>query len=155
MNADPGNADAKQPTGRRTFLEWLVKGFLSLWGLGAAAVGISFLKAPGDERRPSQGRVACGPLSSLPVGGARFIRHGAGPLLVVRASEAQLQAFSAICTHLRCVLEWDEATQSILCPCHAGSFDRHGNVLGGPPTVPLRQYPVDVRADEIIVHLLG
>jgi cytochrome b6-f complex iron-sulfur subunit len=140
---------------RRRFLEWLIGGFLSLWGLGAALVGVSFLKAPGAERRPSEGRVKCGSLSSLPVGAARFIRHGAGPLLVVRASEDQVQAFSAICTHLRCVLEWDEETRTILCPCHAGAFDRRGNVLSGPPTRPLRQYAAEVRADEIVVHLLG
>lgn len=143
------------PTGRRTVLEWLIRGFLSLWGLGAAAVTISFLKAPGAEERPSEGRASCGSLSSLPVGSARFIRHGAGPLLVVRASTDQVQAFSAICTHLRCVLRWEEETRRIVCPCHGGAFDRRGNVLSGPPTRSLHQYPVEVRADEIVVHLLG
>jgi cytochrome b6-f complex iron-sulfur subunit len=147
--------ETSRPAVRRTFLEWLIGGFLSLWGVGAAVVGVSFLKAPGVEERPSEGRVNGGSFSSLPVGAARFIRHGSGPLLVVRASEDQVQAFSAICTHLRCVLEWDEETQAILCPCHAGAFDRRGNVLSGPPTRPLRQYPAEVRADEIVVHLLG
>jgi cytochrome b6-f complex iron-sulfur subunit len=141
--------------GRRTVLEWLIGGFLSLWGLAAALVGVSFLKAPSAEERHSEGRVKCGPFSSLPVGGGRLIRHGAGPLIVVRASETQVQAFSAICTHLRCVLQWDEKSQTVLCPCHAGAFDRRGNVLSGPPSIPLRQYPADVRADEIVVHLLG
>jgi cytochrome b6-f complex iron-sulfur subunit len=143
------------PARRRRFLEWLIGGFLSLWGLGAALVGVSFLKAPSAERRPSEGRVKCGSLSSLSVGAARFVRHGAGPLLVVRASDDQVQAFSAICTHLRCVLEWDAETRTIRCPCHAGRFDRRGNVLSGPPTRPLRQYPAEVRADEIVVRLLG
>ena len=155
MNADVKRVQADQPTKRRRFLEWMIGAFLSLWGLGAAAVAISFLKAPGAEERPSEGRVRCGSFSALPVGGARFIRHGAGPLLVVRASVTEVQAFSAICTHLRCVLEWDEETKTILCPCHAGSFDRRGNVLSGPPTRPLRQYTAEVRADEIVVRLLG
>ena len=150
-----GQGAGPSPAVRRTFLEWLIGGFLSLWGLGAAVVGVSFLKAPGAEERPSEGRVSGGSFSSLPVGAARLIRHGAGPLLVVRASEDQVQAFSAICTHLRCVLAWDEETQTILCPCHAGAFDRRGNVLSGPPTRPLPQYTAEVRADEIVVHLLG
>lgn len=148
--AEPGG-----PAMRRTFLEWLIGGFLSLWGVGAAAVGVAFLKAPGAERRPSEGRVECGSLSSLPVGAARFVRHGAGPLLVVRVSDDQVQAFSAVCTHLRCILRWDDETRTIPCPCHDGRFDRHGNVLSGPPTRPLRQYAAEVRADEIVVHLLG
>jgi len=149
------DANAKRPVKRRSILEWMVRGFLSLWALGAAAVGISFLKAPHAEKRPSEGRVRCGTLSSLPVGSARFVRHGAGPLIVVRATESQIQAFSAICTHLRCVLEWDDSSQQIRCPCHAGAFDRRGNVLSGPPTRPLHEYDVEVRADEIVVHLMG
>jgi cytochrome b6-f complex iron-sulfur subunit len=152
---DPKGSGTTRTVRRRSVLEWLIGGFLSLWGLGVAAVVASFLKAPGAEERPSEGRVKCGTLSSLPIGSARFIRHGAGPLLVVRASDTEVQAFSAICTHLRCVLEWDEATKTILCPCHAGVFDRHGNVLSGPPTRRLRQYEADVRADEIVVRLLG
>ena len=138
---------------RRSVLRWLMGSFLSLWGLGAAAVGISFLKAPDSEKRPSEGLVKCGNFSGLPVGAARFIRHGTSPLLVIRASETQVQAFPAICTHLRCVLKWNEETKTILCPCHAGSFDRNGNVLSGPPPRPLRRYSVEVRADEIIVRL--
>lgn len=138
---------------RRSILRWMMGGFLSLWGLGAAGVGISFFKAPGGEERPSEGRVRCGTLSSLPVGSARFIRHGTEPILVVRSSEETIQAFSAVCTHLRCILQWDDRTKNILCPCHAGAFDRNGNVLSGPPTRPLHEYPAEVRADEIIVRV--
>lgn len=148
-----GDGPLGEPPRRRAFLEWLIGGFLSLWGVGAAAVGISFLKAPGAESRPSEGRVDCGPLNSLAVGSARFIRHGTDPLIVVRESESQVQALSAICTHLRCVLKWSEESQTILCPCHAGAFDRRGNVLSGPPTRSLRRYETEVRGGEIVVYL--
>jgi cytochrome b6-f complex iron-sulfur subunit len=139
--------------GRRSVLRWLIGGFLSLWGLGAAGVAVSFLRAPERVGRPSEGQVKCGDLSSLPVGGARFVRHGNEPLFVLRVSDTEVLALSAICTHLRCVLTWDDATKSILCPCHAGAFDRNGNVLSGPPTRALRQFPAEVRADEIVVHI--
>ena len=135
-------------------LRWMVRGFLSLWGLGAAGVGISFLKAPESSERPGENKVRCGPLSTLPVGSARFVRHGTEPLFVVRDSETEVIALSANCTHLRCVLQWDDATRTIRCPCHAGSFDRTGNVLSGPPPRPLKSYPAEVRADEIVVSLL-
>ncbi len=149
---DPRPADGARPP-RRTFLDLLIKGFLSLWGLGAAALGISFLKAPSAERRPGERTVRCGPLLGLSVGEARFIRHGAEPLFVVRVSDAEVIALSGICTHLRCVLTWNEAAKTILCPCHAGSFDRDGNVLSGPPRRPLDRYPAEVRAGEIVVRL--
>jgi cytochrome b6-f complex iron-sulfur subunit len=152
----PGDGTQQDPpTARRTILRWLIRGFLSLWGAGAAAVGISFLKAPDPEKRPSEGRVRCGPFSTLEVGAARFVRHGTDPLLVVRASSTEVQAFSAICTHLRCVLAWEAEGKRFACPCHAGAFDQSGNVLAGPPTTPLQRYPAEVRTDEIVVRLHG
>jgi cytochrome b6-f complex iron-sulfur subunit len=148
-------AEQEPLSGRRTILRWLIRGFLSLWGLGAGYLGLSFLKAPSAERRPSEKQVRCGSFSSLAVGAARFVRHGAQPLYVVRASETEAVALSAICTHLRCVLEWDQTTRSFLCPCHAGAFDRSGNALSGPPKRPLTQHDVEIRADEIVVRIVG
>jgi cytochrome b6-f complex iron-sulfur subunit len=141
------------PAARRTFLGWLMKGFLSLWALGAAAMGVMFLRAPDSERRPGERTVKCGPIGSLPVGEARFVRHGTEPLFVVRASESEVVALSAVCSHLRCVLRWNEASKTILCPCHAGAFDREGNVLSGPPRRPLDRYAAEIRAGEIIVRI--
>ena len=137
---------------RRTALSWLIRGFLSLWGLGAAALGAAFLKAPESERRGEQGRVRCGALSTLAVGEARLVRHGAQPLYVVRTSASEVIALSAICTHMRCIITWSGATRTFLCPCHAGSFDRSGNVLSGPPKRALTSYPAEIRADEIVVR---
>jgi cytochrome b6-f complex iron-sulfur subunit len=137
---------------RRTALGWLIKGFLSLWALGAAAVGVSFLKAPEQEKRPSEGQVRCGSFSALAVGEARFVRHGSDPIFVVRVSDTQVLALPAVCTHLRCVLKWDPAAQNLLCPCHNGAFDRNGNVLSGPPTRPLAPYRAEIHADEVVVR---
>jgi cytochrome b6-f complex iron-sulfur subunit len=152
MEADHGKAAEPGAAGRRSALRWLIGGFLSLWGFGAAGLTLSFLRAPEAGHRPSEGLVRCGSFSSLPVGGARFVRHGTEPLFVLRVSDAEVLALSAICTHLRCVLAWEESTRTIACPCHDGSFDRNGNVLSGPPSRALRQFPAEVRADEIVVH---
>jgi cytochrome b6-f complex iron-sulfur subunit len=150
--ADETAKSASLSAGRRAVLRWLTRGFVSLWGLGAAFMGFSFLKAPSAERRPGEGLVRCGSFSSLAVGQARFIRHGAEPLIIVRVSETAILALSAVCTHLRCVLRWEEASGRILCPCHAGAFDRQGNALSGPPNRPLVRYPSEIRGDEIIVR---
>jgi cytochrome b6-f complex iron-sulfur subunit len=137
---------------RRTALAWLIKGFLSLWALGAAAVGITFLKAPEEEKRPSEGLVRCGSFSALAVGEARFVRHGLDPIFVVRVSDTQVIALPAVCTHLRCVLKWDAPGGKLLCPCHNGAFDRNGNVLSGPPTRPLSPYRAEIQGDEVVVR---
>jgi len=137
---------------RRGVLTWLIRGFLALWALGAGVLGISFLKAPSSEKRPGERQLRCGTFSTLAIGEARLVRHGSEPLFVVRVSDAQVTAVSAVCTHLRCVLKWDRDQGTFQCPCHNGAFDRAGIVLSGPPKRPLPQYPAEVRADEIIVH---
>jgi cytochrome b6-f complex iron-sulfur subunit len=137
---------------RRGALVWLTRAFLALWVPAAGAVAASFLKAPSSESRPGERLVRAGTLSSLAIGEARMVRHGSEPLFVVRVSDRQALAVSAICTHLRCVLRWEGDPGLFRCPCHDGTFDRSGNVLSGPPKKPLPQYAVEVRADEIIVH---
>jgi cytochrome b6-f complex iron-sulfur subunit len=137
---------------RRGALVWLTRGFLALWAPASAGVAFSFMKAPSPEHRPGERQILAGPFSSLAVGDARFVRHGTEPVYVVRVSEGELLAVSAICTHMRCVLKWNRENGTFLCPCHDGSFDRKGNVLSGPPKKPLPQYRVDVRADEIVVR---
>jgi cytochrome b6-f complex iron-sulfur subunit len=150
--SDSETHETGRPGGRRAAILWLTRGFLSLWAVGAAALGIGFLRAPSREKRPGEGQVEAGTLSTLPVGGARFVRHGAQPLFVVRASETEVVALSAICTHLHCVLKWDDAGGRLLCPCHSGSFDRTGNVLAGPATRPLPRYRVEIRDDAILIR---
>jgi cytochrome b6-f complex iron-sulfur subunit len=146
-------AEQHETLERRGVLAWMVRGFLSLWGLGAGVLGIAFLRAPESRRRASEGQVRCGSFSSLAVGEARFVRHRTEPIFVLRATETQVLALPAVCTHLHCILKWDAKTATFLCPCHAGSFDRNGNVISGPPTRPLVPYRAEILSDEIVVHV--
>ena len=66
-------------------------------------------------------------------------------------------AYSAICTHMGCVVEWYPEKQfsvdfpHIYCPCHQAIYDAfHGaKVLVGPPPRPLPQLPLMI-ADNIV-----
>jgi len=53
---------------------------------------------------------------------------------------------SNICTHLGCQTHWNDAGGYIMCPCHDGHFDVHGNVISGPPPRSLKQ--VKFKVDE-------
>ena len=146
------NEQQGDKVGRRGALVWLGRGFLALWVPAVGAMAASFLKAPSSETRAGERQVNGGKLSSLPVGEARMVRHAEEPMFIVRLAETEILAVSAICTHMRCVLKWRRDDSTFQCPCHDGAFDKAGNVLSGPPKKPLKQYPAEIRADEIVVH---
>lgn len=89
-------------------------------------------------------------LSELPVGGTKAITYGGVSVLVLRTKES-LRAFSLICTHLGCLVEWQKNKKEFYCPCHDGRFDEFGDVLAGPPPIPLEQFPVQVEGDTVTV----
>ncbi len=51
-------------------------------------------------------------------------------------------ALSDICTHQGCSVSYKSSNKELVCPCHRGVFDLTGNVLGGPPSAPLKKYTV-------------
>jgi nitrite reductase/ring-hydroxylating ferredoxin subunit len=148
--ATPSSPDAPE---RRQFLNWVSKAFLGLWALGGAAVAGTYLKSPEHEKRIAEHTVRVGLLEDLRTGEARLVRHGTAPFFVIRTEATRVIAVSAVCTHVRCILGFDRERRVLQCPCHDGRFDLTGNVLGGPPTRPLRTFEVAVRAGEVYVHL--
>lgn len=78
-------------------------------------------------------------------------QFGTEPALLIRTAEGELRAFSAICTHLGCTVNYDAESKVIWCPCHNGMFDLHGRNVGGPPPRPLPEYRVNLRNGKIVV----
>ena len=85
------------------------------------------------------------------------VREGAGvvgrlsghPTLVIRR-QGRLLGFSAVCSHLGCIVRWNHAKRRIECPCHGGRFDLQGRVSGGPPPAPLRAVALRVLGNRIV-----
>jgi cytochrome b6-f complex iron-sulfur subunit len=64
--------------------------------------------------------------------------HGSSMLIELNG---QWKAFSAICTHRPCTLEY--ASSEIYCPCHGATFSAsNGSVTRGPAQVSLGEYGV-------------
>jgi cytochrome b6-f complex iron-sulfur subunit len=124
--------------------------------LGLAAVGAAWLGTLVQSRLfPAQSGIQEAkpvefPLSDLPVGSTKAITYAGSPALVLRTPES-IRAFSLICTHLGCIVEWQANNKEFYCPCHDGLYDEFGEVLSGPPPVPLEQIPVKVEGDHVTV----
>ena len=78
--------------------------------------------------------------------GYKIVRFGSEPVIVVRVSEMDFRAFSAVCTHLACIVEYRKANQVIACNCHNGQFNLQGQVMSGPPPKPLPPFSVHIVA---------
>jgi glycine/D-amino acid oxidase-like deaminating enzyme/nitrite reductase/ring-hydroxylating ferredoxin subunit len=73
----------------------------------------------------------------VPAGAGRVVRRGARLVAVYRDEDGALHERSAACTHLKCVVNWNDLEKSWDCPCHGSRFDPYGAVLNGPAIEPL------------------
>lgn len=64
---------------------------------------------------------------------------GAGPAIAVQLAGGGIVAYSAVCTHAGCLVQYDPGSRDLICPCHGSVFDpAHGaTVLRGPAFSPL------------------
>ncbi|WP_181768751.1 FAD-dependent oxidoreductase [Streptomyces albidus (ex Kaewkla and Franco 2022)] len=56
---------------------------------------------------------------------------------VHRTAEGEVRALSPRCTHLGCLVRFNDAEGAWECPCHGSRFDTEGRVIQGPATRPL------------------
>ena len=148
---DQGRPDPDHGVTRRHLLDSLLAAGACIWTAGVAVPAALYLW-PATSRGPSDEPVAAGSIKDFPIGGARMVQHEGKPLMVLRLSETEFRALSAICTHLACIVRWDETARQIHCPCHAGFFAPDGTVRSGPPPRPLPSYRVVAKGDELWVY---
>jgi Rieske Fe-S protein len=80
------------------------------------------LVTPGDVKNTEE----------IKKGEGAIVRVGFEKFAVYKDAEGNIHKFSALCPHLKCVLQWNPAETSWDCPCHGSRFDCLGKVLNGP-----------------------
>jgi Rieske Fe-S protein len=116
----------------------------------AAAALLATARCGGEpEEKLEPGQVALA-LDSLPPG-QRVVTIVAGnPVELVRTGD-RVAARSLRCTHTGCVVRWREELRQYVCPCHEGRYSEDGQVLAGPPPLPLRPVAVTSRKGRVVV----
>lgn len=138
------------PICRRALLERAI-GAAAAATLTGMAVPAGIYLWPMRREAPDGGLVPAGRADDLPVGEARLVKLRDAPVILVRTSQEETRALSAVCTHLGCLVEWRKGQQDLYCPCHGGRFDLDGKVIGGPPPRPLPRYAVTIADGELQV----
>jgi cytochrome b6-f complex iron-sulfur subunit len=134
----------EQQLTRRGFLSrlWLVLGGVAL--AETAWIVLSFLRPrkrkAGDDRERNV--VVAGPMERFEPDSVTAFRKG--KFYLVRLDDGRFLALSPKCTHLGCTVPWDPDERRFACPCHASSFDIHGNVLSPPAPRALDRFPVRI-----------
>jgi glycine/D-amino acid oxidase-like deaminating enzyme/nitrite reductase/ring-hydroxylating ferredoxin subunit len=75
----------------------------------------------------------------------RDLKRGEGKILELkgekiaacRGDDGRVSKVSAVCTHMGCLVVWNQAESTWDCPCHGSRFTAAGAVIGGPAESPL------------------
>lgn len=107
---------------------------------GAAEFTKENLKAAGHLVGDRVMKRAVVPPDSIPPGGGDIVSHGGEQLAMRRHEDGSLTALSAVCTHMGCIVGWNEVDHTWDCPCHGSRFDEWGEVIAGPAVSPLKKH---------------
>ena len=149
--AGPAPEPSPDSPARRRFLRWLMSfSVVSTISIIAAPI-VGFLIPPKVQSSTGGGKVLAGSLTDIPAGTGIVVAMGSKPVIVTN-TEAGVAAFSAVCTHLGCIVDFDTVSRQIVCPCHDGHFNAStGVVLSGPPPRPLPPVTTAIEGDQVFL----
>jgi Rieske Fe-S protein len=154
---------------RRAFLKVLTAGLGAITAALAIIPGLGFLASPlkravggaggnalrvASERDVKPGK----PVRVTAVGARddawlRLEKVTLGSAWLVRAVEdGPIKAFSTVCPHLGCGVDFDEKTGKFNCPCHTSAFDLDGRCLGGPSPRGLDELETHVEGRDVLIR---
>jgi Rieske Fe-S protein len=150
----PASAVAATEFDRRRFLDALLTvGFVST--AAAIAYPVGWYLVPPVSGEPATESAVAGRAAALRPNSAAIFKFGNKPGIVVRTADGEVRAFSAVCTHLDCTVQFKNDTSLLWCACHNGMYDLGGNVVSGPPPRGLEKFIVNLRGEgddaEIVV----
>lgn len=80
-----------------------------------------------------------------------------GPLILIHLDNGKFVAYSSICTHAGCQVQFDPSMGDIVCPCHGAVYDPNNNahVIGGPAPYPLQNIPIQYDPSTGKIYVTG
>ena len=128
-----------------------------LLGSGIAASIISFIYPavryiiPPPVAESVSNSVVAAKVGELKNNSGKIFRFGSQPALLICLADGSYRAFSAVCTHLSCTVQYRPDLREIWCACHNGLYDLEGRNVSGPPPRPLARYEAHVQGEDVVV----
>lgn len=144
----------KATKGRRWFLTGSLLSSLVAF-LGMVFYPIVRFIMPPPVPESNQNSVMAAKVDELNPNSGKLFAFGNKPGILLRLANGEYRAFTAVCTHLQCTVQFREDFQQIWCACHNAHFDLNGKVASGPPPAPLEAFQVFVDKEDIIVSKQG
>lgn len=72
-------------------------------------------------------------------GEGKIIERNGAKVAAFRGDDGAVTLRSANCTHMGCVVAWNQAERTWDCPCHGSRFTPTGKVISGPAESPLAE----------------
>jgi len=113
-------------------------------GAGGGSAGITAKDALGNDVKASEW------LKSHPAGDRNLVqglKADATYLVVTDDRQIEKYGLNAVCTHLGCVVPWNDNEKKFKCPCHGSQYNREGKVVRGPAPLSLALAHCDVKDD--------
>jgi glycine/D-amino acid oxidase-like deaminating enzyme/nitrite reductase/ring-hydroxylating ferredoxin subunit len=84
-------------------------------------------------------------LSELAAGEAKVVKYDGESLALYKDEQGVVHALNPVCSHAKCIVDWNGAEKSWDCPCHGARYSIDGEVLTGPARKALEK--VDLGSD--------
>jgi glycine/D-amino acid oxidase-like deaminating enzyme/nitrite reductase/ring-hydroxylating ferredoxin subunit len=78
----------------------------------------------------------------LQPGEGAVMNVGIHKVCVYKNESGSLNAYTAICPHLGCILHWNGEEKTFDCPCHGSRFTNEGVVINGPALNDLKRFEI-------------
>ena len=132
--------ETSQPIPRRSFLKQAIYGMGALFGALLSIPALAFLIDARNRPAKETAFRTVVRLSELPRGvPVQVVIHDVrrdawtlhsndvvGRVWLIRRDNDQVDAFTTICPHLGCSVNFEDKDKRFLCPCHGGTFDLSG-----------------------------